>query len=206
MTTLLLPPPPHLPFSLFYDMPFLLPIDCIWPLRDTNTPPVLWSAGAHVDCLRVDHAQVQQRLLGRSDPGNAGNVRFPRLQGWGSGDEGPTSRHFSVNLCLCLCLYLPVSPSPYLSLLALSHAPIPLYKPHPIHDLWNFRSQCTVELNGVKGAPSDVIIGSIERLGHDGLPVDGDPVCTLEGSWLGFLDFGGIRSEFGPFFPFFCVA
>jgi hypothetical protein len=55
-----------------------------------------------------------------------------------------------------------------------------------------------VELNGVKGAPSDVIIGSIDRLGHDGLPVDGDPVCTLEGSWLGFLDFGGIRSEFGP--------
>lgn len=54
--------------------------------------------------------------------------------------------------------------------------------------------QCTVELNGVKGSPSDAIVGSIERLGQDGVPVAGGHVCSLEGSWLGYIDFGGIRS------------
>jgi hypothetical protein len=94
---------------------------------------------------------------------------------------------------------LPISPSPYMYIAYTSLHSLTLpslsTNRNPIHDFGPFPSQCTVVLNGVKGAPSDVIIGSIERLGQDGLPVDGDPVCTLEGSWLGFLDFGGIRSE-----------
>jgi len=52
--------------------------------------------------------------------------------------------------------------------------------------------RCTVELNAVKGAPSDVVAGSIERFGKDGA-AQGGPVCAVEGSWLGYLDFDGVQ-------------
>ncbi len=50
---------------------------------------------------------------------------------------------------------------------------------------------CTIELDGLKPLPSDAFVGSIERVNAEGEAVS--TVCTVEGSWLGYLDFDGQR-------------
>ncbi len=50
---------------------------------------------------------------------------------------------------------------------------------------------CSIELNPMKSLPSDVFIGSIEKINSEGESIS--TLCNVEGSWLGYLDFDGQR-------------
>ncbi len=50
---------------------------------------------------------------------------------------------------------------------------------------------CCLYLNQTKHLPSDVFVGSIHKVNQEGEALE--TLCEVDGSFLGFLDFAGVR-------------
>eukprot|EP00802_Teleaulax_amphioxeia_P007212 Tamp_07218.p1 GENE.Tamp_07218~~Tamp_07218.p1 ORF type:complete len:462 (-),score=85.12 Tamp_07218:1145-2530(-) len=69
---------------------------------------------------------------------------------------------------------------------------------HEVLGAYKFSDQknqlvCTVGLNPSSSLPSDAFVGQIERVDAQGNPTGAPPLASLQGSFLGFLDFDGKR-------------